>query len=93
MITECVKRRLNSLGHRVQVDNLVNFFKESAGSIIGEVYFGYNLDTERVDGVPFTIYLSDTIAFLSKLSYSPLYCATNLTFNQTGAICVTQGGI
>lgn len=64
----------------------MNFYKESAGQIIGEVYFNYDLNQKKIEGTPLTIYLSDTIACLARLSYSPLYCATNLAFIKLGLL-------
>lgn len=83
-IMRCSKERLSSLGKVNNIGNLINFFKETAGQIIGEVYFNYDLNQKKINGVPLTIYLSDTIAYLSRLSYSPLYCATNFEFVKLG---------
>lgn len=83
-IIDCANRRMKTLGNKTTIKSVINFFKESAGQIIGEVYFDYDLNQKKIDGVPLTIYLSDTIAVLAKLSYSPFYCATNLSFIKLG---------
>lgn len=64
----------------------MNFYKELAGSIMGKAYFGYDLNKKLVEGIPLTLYLSDTISLIGKLSYSPFFCATNLTVVKLGLI-------
>lgn len=53
---------------------------------MGLAYFGYDLNKKVVEGKPLTIYLSDTISLIGKLSYSPLFCATNMSFIRLGLL-------
>ena len=82
----CIEEKIEGMGNSVEIPSVMDFYKELAGSIMGLAYFGYDLNKKVIDGKPLTIYLSDTISLIGKLSYSPLFCATNLNFVKLGLL-------
>ena len=85
-ILKYAKLKSEELKNVDHLDSLMDFYKGCAGQMISQAYFDYDIGSKTIDGIPFTLYLSDTIAMLCEVVSTPLYCATSLNFLKLGLL-------